>query len=189
MLDHIRGTVEVLEPTRVVLRSGGLGFDLLVPLSTSSALALHAETTLYTHVHISENPRLLGFATQAERDFCRRLLKVAGIGPSIAVGVLSHAALPALKDALARGDEERLTSVRGVGRKTAQRMILDLGEEMRQEAALHPAGPDGVEGDACAALVALGFKEKDARTAIARARKGRPEAEAADLIRAALSGG
>ncbi len=189
MLDHVLGLLVHLEPMRAVVRTGGLGLDLLVPLTTSARLEEGREVLLYTHVHISDSPRILAFSTREERDFCRSLLKVSGVGPAIAVSILSHAPLEELLAALAAGDEGALTRVKGVGKKTAQRILLDLKETAGALAAGVPSrGASREEEDAVAALVALGFKEKEARSAVARVQAKQPGVEAGEIIRRVLAG-
>ena len=188
MLDHVQGVVIELEPTRCVLRCGGLGLDLMVPLSTSENLERGQEACLYTILHIADPPRLLAFATREEREFCRHLLKVNTVGPATALAVLSHASPPRLRRLLAEGDEGALTAVKGVGRKTAQRIILDLGELARRGGSLEEVGPAAQAArDAATALVALGYREEEARKLVDRAHRDRPEAPAGELIRLAMS--
>ena len=112
MLDHLEGLLVHLEPTRAVLRAGGIGFDLLIPLSTSARLEEGKKAVLYTHLHISDSPRILAFSTREERDFCRELLKVSGVGPAIAVSILSHASLGEITAAVSAADEKALTRIK-----------------------------------------------------------------------------
>ena len=189
MLDHLEGLLVRLEPMRAVVSAGGIGFELLVPLTTSSRLREGDRVLLYTHLHISDSPRILAFSTREEREFCRDLLKVSGVGPAIAVSLLSHATLEELTAAVAGGDEKSLTRIKGVGKKTAQRIILDLKEKVGRPGAgpLLPASRE--EEDAAAALVALGFKEKEARESVAKVLRKSPGADAGEIIRRVLAGG
>ena len=189
MLDHLKGLLLHLEPTRAVIRAGGIGFELLVPLTTSARLREGEETTLYTHLHVSDSPKILAFASRAERDFCRDLLKVSGVGPAIAVSILSNASLEEIQAALAAGDEKALTRIKGVGKKTAQRILLDLKDKALRAGRTPAGAPSREEEDAAAALVALGFKEKEARAAVARVLQASPGAEAGEIIRRVLAGG
>jgi Holliday junction DNA helicase RuvA len=150
---------------------------------------------VFTILHVVDGtPSLLGFASRGERELARKLLGVSGVGPSIALALLSVLAPAELARAIARGDTAALRSVKGVGQKTAERLCLELRDAMAKldlgpvEAGGRPAH-DQANDDAIAALVTLGYSEKDARDKLDKARRGRDAAGAADvegLVKAVL---
>ncbi|MBI4617826.1 MAG: Holliday junction branch migration protein RuvA [Planctomycetes bacterium] len=193
MFEYIRGRVTSREPASVVLETGGIGYRILVPLPTSRELVEGRETTLFLHEHGAEDARILcGFATREDRNLFRTLLRVRGIGPKIALSILSALGRETFLRALAREDLSALTGVRGVGKKTAERILVELRDRLPdlESAPMEPRG-DGMPEDAMEgglkALLALGVDRDGARTALEEARReiGEP-AGLGDLVRAAL---
>ena len=191
MYDHLVGTVLRKEPASVVLRVGGVGYDVRTSMGSAEQVRLGSEATLFTHLHVVDGvPTLLGFATRGERDLCRKLLSVSGVGPSIALALLSGDAPARLVRAIEQEDVGALRKVKGIGPKTASRICLELKESLRA-LVLDDAGPGGrpadrTEDDAVAALVTLGFADREARRRIATLRKAEPTLDAEHLIRRAL---
>ncbi len=194
--------VEAL-PTQAVVEVQGVGYEVQIPLSSYDRLpAAGAEVFLLTHLAIREDAHLLyGFLTAAERDLFRMLIHtVSGIGPKIALSVLSGMSVAAFRSAVAAGDVKALSSVQGVGRKTAERIVVELKDKL---GGFGPAGSsvapavgvavpasrveDTRGTDAVAALMALGVKPADAHDSVraALAMLG-PEATVEQLIRACL---
>lgn len=192
MYDHIRGEVVEAQPTRAVLRAGGIGFDLKVPVRTSRDLRPGAEATLFTILHVVDgDPTLLGFATRAERDLARKLLTVSGVGPSVCLAVLSSFTPEQVVAAILAGDAPGLRRVRGVGPRLADRMCLELKETMARFE-IQPASqplvtllPRATE-DAIAGLVVLGYGEKEARTKVSKVLADNRSASTEELIRTVL---
>jgi Holliday junction DNA helicase RuvA len=195
--------VEAL-PTQAVVEVQGVGYEVQIPLSSYDRLpAAGAEVLLLTHLAIREDAHLLyGFLTTAERDLFRLLIHtVSGIGPKIALSVLSGMSVPAFRSAVAAGDVKALSSVQGVGRKTAERIVVELKDKLGGFGpAGSPAAPAAAGGtvpanrvedtrgtDAVAALMALGVKPTEAHDSVraALAMLG-PEATVEQLIRACL---
>ena len=195
MYDHLRGTLVRKQPTRVVLEVGGVGYDLTIPLSSYEGLpVLGEEAVLFTHLHVREDAlRLFGFATADERVFFRRLLDVSGIGPAVALTILSSGRYADFREAVLTENVGLLTRMKGVGKKTAQRIVLDLKDSMEKEdpgatAAAGAAGAAaGLRDDAVAALVTLGFTQGQASAEVGRllARKDGPR-ELGEIVREAL---
>lgn len=173
-----------LGPTSLVIECGGVGYDVRIPLSTYERLKRDSEACVYTHFYVREDElRLYGFATTAERDLFRLLLSVNGVGPSIALAALCALSPAELARAVAASDLRVLQRIKGVGRKLAQRLAVELGD--RAERLLESLGvaevPAGAEGstfarsataaaeDAVAALVTLGFEKKTAEEKVAAA--------------------
>jgi len=189
------GVVMEAFPGGVVVEAGGVGYQVQVPLSTFDRLHMSEgmEVVLLTHLHIRENSQTLyGFATGEERDIFLLLVeRVSGIGPAIAMAVLSGMPVERFKRCVVEGDVAGLSRMKGVGRKTAERIALELKDKVgvaeTWEGAGERAGGAAAE-DAELALLALGFKQAEARRAIAEALGGRPGVGAEELIRLALRG-
>jgi len=199
----LRGTLVEALPTQAVVEVQGVGYEVLIPLSSYDRLpAAGSEVFLLTHLAIREDAHLLyGFLTAAERDLFRLLIHtVSGIGPKIALGVLSGMTVSAFRGAVAAGDVKALSSVQGVGRKTAERIVVELKDKLGgfgsvgSSAAPVSGGTAPVSRvedtrgtDAVAALMALGVKPAEAHDSVraALAMLG-PEATVEQLIRACL---
>ena len=175
MIAFLEGVLEEKHLTRVVLNLGGVGYEVLVPLSTFDRLPEPGTVCrLLTHHHIREDDQLLyGFLTAHELDMFRRLIGVSGIGPKTALAALSGLTPRELTAAVLAGDIKRLSSIQGVGRKTAERIVVELKDKISQAEALEAAAdtraPDEHEAkrrDALLALVALGYKQADAQKMI-----------------------
>jgi Holliday junction DNA helicase RuvA len=196
MYDHLLGEIVEKQASRVVVRCAGVGYEVRVSLNSSAGLVLGAHCQVFTVLHVVDGvPSLLGFSTRAERELARRLLSVSGIGPAIALSLLSVYAPGDLAAAIAHGDVAALKAVKGVGQKTAERICLELREVVHKldlPAADAPAGgplPGRTADDAIAALVTLGYSEKDARDKVERVRRGSSAPPAGDtegLVKAVL---
>lgn len=191
MFDSIHGRVLVREPARVVLEAAGLGYLLHVPLGTFDALpAAGGEARLLLHLVVREDEwRLYGFATGREREAFRDLLRVSGVGPALALVLLSGLGHEALVDAVRSGDVRALVRVKGVGKKTAERVVVELKERWAAGAGdpVLPA-PQGVAGDALRALVALGLEPAEAARRLEALGEVARNVPVADLVRRALRG-
>ena len=171
MYHHLRGRVTSAEPARTVLECGGVGYQLRVPLSTFELLPPPGEEcTLLTHLYVRDDAmELYGFLTEAERTLFRKLVSVSGVGPAAALAMLSHHSVGAVVAAVRRGDATPLTRAKGIGRKTADRVVLELKGAVPELEALVGApavaaagGVDTPEMLTAQALVALGYSESDA---------------------------
>ncbi|HVR07467.1 MAG TPA: Holliday junction branch migration protein RuvA [Thermoanaerobaculia bacterium] len=191
MIGYLKGTVLRSSPERVLVDVQGVGYEVHVPLSTYYELERAGPggtVQLFIHTHLREDGiALFGFASEREKLLFEKLIAVSGIGPRLARVVLSGMAADDLLAALAAGDLARLTSIPGIGRKTAERMVLELRDKMRELAAELPgrAAPAGEE--VVSALVNLGYKPAQAERAVAEARREQPEASFQALLRASLN--
>jgi Holliday junction DNA helicase RuvA len=186
MIGRLRGTLLAKQPPQVLVEAGGVGYEIDVPMSTLYALpALGAEVTLLTHLVVREDAHLLyGFATDRERATFRELLRISGVGPKVALAVLSGLSTDDLARAVAMQDTALLTRVPGIGKKTAERLLLELKGRLAD--ALPGAGgvaAGGASADVMAALVALGYNEREAAAAVKTLAEGVSVEEG---IRAAL---
>lgn len=167
MIGRIAGTLLEKHPPAVVVDAGGVGYEIDVPMSTFYNLpALGERVALLTHLVVREDAQqLYGFLTPAERQAFRELIRISGIGSRTALAVLSGMSVGELAEAVARQDGGRLTRIPGIGKKTAERLLLELkgriGSPSESAAALPAAGST----DVLRALVALGYSEKEAAAA------------------------
>jgi Holliday junction DNA helicase RuvA len=195
MIETIKGRVARKEPTLAVIEVGGVAFAVNVPLGVSERLGgVGSEATLTTYLHVREdNLQLFGFNDREERDLFIRLLTISGVGPKLALGILSRFSPTDLARVVMEGDSRRLTAVRGIGRKTAERLLLEFrgkvdiapvrgaGEASGQE---WSAAQKAIKG-----LESLGYSLQDADEAVRKAIKlipGEPTVE--EIIKAALKG-
>lgn len=198
MISFVRAILTDKQPTHVVVEREGLGLEILIPLSTFTALPEVGESVLlHTHLHVREDAlTLIGFATPAEKELFQLLLTVSGIGVRSALAILSGCRAEELYTWIARGDEVALTRIPGLGKKTAQRMILDLKDKAAQQlqkggltAASTPVVAPQLSEQAVQALTALGFSKLEAQKALEKAAARLGEgAELEDLLRSALQG-
>lgn len=195
VIEQLRGRVARLEQDRVILDVGGVGFAVWVPSSTRGRLRTGEEASLFTHLQVREDAlQLYGFALWEEKEAFEALLKVSGIGPKVGLSILSSLSARELVVAVACGDVQSLTAVSGVGKKTAQRIILELKEQMGAVAAQRaeeeggpavPAQESSAGSEAIAALMVLGYSAVEASKAVATAQNA-GAALTPDLIREAL---
>ncbi len=177
MIAHLRGTILEKHPNRVVVDVGGVGYDVAVPLSTFYVLAdAGGNATLRVHTHVREDAiTLFGFATALELDLFERLISISGIGPKVGLAVLSGIEPAELVVAIQRGDLARLTAIPGVGKKTSERIVLELKDRLpKAEAAAvseSAAAEPVLRDDLLSALINLGYHRPLAEKAVDAALK------------------
>lgn len=192
MIASLRGRLVSCEGNQVILEVGGIGFALTVPATTRDRLPLPGtRVSLHTHLCVREDGfSLFGFGTVAELRAFQLMLGVSGIGPRLAVAVISHLGPDGLYRAVARDDAAMLARVPGIGRKTAQRLIIELQEKVgtRTDAGAGPDFPPAVDYDeAATALMSLGYTGTEAHDAVAAARtRLGAEAPLAEIVRQGL---
>jgi holliday junction DNA helicase RuvA len=193
MIGQLRGRLAGKRPNQVLVDVGGVGYLVQVPLSTYATLGeLHTEVTLLIHTHVREDAlALYGFLSSREKHFFEMLLSASGVGPTLALKILSGMSVEELVPAIRTGDLARLTRIPGVGRKTAERIVVELKDKLDAvvvEAAERPApsSPAGVEADVISALVNLGYDARTAESAVAEARREAGTANFEKLLRSAL---
>lgn len=194
MYEFLEGEVVSRAPARLVLSVAGVGYDLAVSLRDTFPAGVRVR--VWTHLVVREDAHLLfGFQERQGRDLFRLLLTVRGVGPGMALAILSALSRDELVEAVLADDAARLTRVKGVGKKTAEQVLLDLGDKaarLRQELSAAGAPPPVATrnqtnlADAAAALVSIGFSDKDARKQVERAAERVDPANLEALVRAAL---
>jgi Holliday junction DNA helicase RuvA len=175
MIGSLRGRLVDKRPNQILLDVGGVGYQVQIPLSTFAALgALHDETTLLIHTHVREDQfNLFGFFTAREKHCFELLISASGVGPSLALKILSGMSLEELVPAIRKGDLAQLVRIPGVGRKTAERMVVELRDKLAAvdvREAGKPATHSQLESDVASALVNLGYDERSVERAMEKAR-------------------
>ncbi len=197
MIAHLRGTILEKHPNQVILEAAGVGYDIQIPVSTYTTLGETGNTiSLRIHTHVREDAlQLFGFATTEEKLVFERLISVSGIGPKLAVTVLSGLATSELIGAIRTGDVPKLVRIPGVGKKTAERMILELKDKLvaveaaakGETVATAASALEPLEQDVLSALLNLGCSRPAAEDAIQKAKKQGTPAEFEPLFRNALA--
>lgn len=173
MIGYLRGRLLSKEPTHAIVEAGGVGYRVMIPLSTFYELGEEGtETELHIHTHVRDDAiELYGFPTTGERSLFRRLIGISGVGPKLALAIIGGTGPADLLNAIDEGDYARIAQIPGIGKKTAERLVLELRDklpEMRSELhaeadALSPAS--ALKVDLVSALVNLGYRRRDAEKA------------------------
>ena len=187
MIAFIRGMLIEKEPTRAVIEAGGVGYELLVPLSTYEKLPrTGSEAKLLAYHCVREDDEILfGFATDDEKAMFAKLTSVSGVGPKIALAILSGSSVGELAMSIAGGDAKRLAAIRGVGKKTAEKICVELRDKVSEFAFSGRGGegaPSPVAKDAVAALRALGFNEETSSKMVSEVLAKNPDVENVETV-------
>lgn len=190
MIGSLRGKLTDKRPNQILLEVGGVGYQVQIPLSTFAGLgALHDETTLLIHTHVREDQfSLYGFLTAREKHCFELLISASGVGPSLALKILSGMGIEELVPAIRKGDLAQLVRIPGVGKKTAERIVVELRDKLvavEVPEAGKPATRSQLESDVASALVNLGYDARAVERAIEKSR-GPGEADFENLLRASL---
>jgi Holliday junction DNA helicase RuvA len=194
MIGQLRGILADKRPNQVLVDVGGVGYLVAVPLSTYAALGeLHTQVTLLIHTHVREDAfSLYGFLSSREKHLFELLLSASGVGPSLALKILSGMSAEELIPAIRGNDLARLTKIPGVGRKTAERMVVELKDKLEAVVVVEekhaPASPAGVEADVVSALINLGYDGRTAENAVAEGKREAGTSNFEKLLKAALQG-
>lgn len=204
MIGMIAGQVTYLSaPVACVMTSGGVGYEIELPIPAFCTLGVGANVSLFTHLHVREDAHLLfGFTDKAEREIFKKLIKINGVGAKMALAILSTLPAQELHQAVEYGDETALTRVAGIGKKTAQRLIIELkgkldnmgdddfisGKHQPSQESSQTTNPMHVIAETESALVSLGYKEKEAQAAIKTAKQALSDDDltTSNLLKASL---
>ena len=196
MIAFLHGKLADATPTHVVVDCNGVGYSMFIPLSSYDKLPPKgADVKLLTYQHVvarEGTQQLFGFVTPDEREMFLLLISISGIGPKLALNILSSTSISALRSAIAAGDTKTLSALRGIGKKTAERLVVELKDKVGAASAFETKGraPTAEEQrltDAVLALISLGYKQVDAHKAVlVAAEKAGPKASVEELVRAAL---
>jgi len=193
VIGYLEGPLKHLDATLAIVLAGGVGYNVHISLQTYYRLEGRGDAALEVYTHVRDDAlALYGFATPEEKYAFEKLIGIAGIGPTLAQKILSGIDAPDLADAVARGDARKLSSIPGVGKKTAERICLELRDklvvaEVAKDAAPAVATRTSIDDDVHSALVNLGYRPKDADAALDAARKQLGnDAEFSAVLKAAL---
>jgi holliday junction DNA helicase RuvA len=193
MIGHLRGKLFDKRPNQIVVDVNGVGYEVLIPLSTFYALGeLHQDVNLLIHTHVREDVlALYGFVSAREKQLFELLLSASGVGPVLALKILSGMSVEELLPAIRAGDLARLTTIPGVGRKTAERIVVELRDkttamEAPGAAPATSAGRTQLDADVISALVNLGYEQRTAEKAVEEGQGKEGGANFEALLRAAL---
>lgn len=193
MIGFVKGNIAEKHPTYVVVEAGGIGYHIHISLFTYSKIESLEQVKLLTHLHIKEDSHtLFGFSEELERKLFRHLISVSGIGPSTAQIMLSSLQPEEIKMAILSENLDQFQRIKGIGKKTAQRIILDLKDKLSKEPSEGsvtelPAAGNTKKEEALSALVALGFNRLQAQKVLNKLIQDQPELEKVeDLIKVAL---
>lgn len=191
MIHHLRGTLTELTPAFAVLEAAGVGYKVNISLQTYSALAGAREALLYTHpIYKEDDQTLFGFANTYEREIFARLLSVSGVGGNTARVILSSLTADEVVQAISGENVSLLKSIKGIGAKTAQRIIVDLKDKVGGIAAGEPVAAGGssanAKAEAASALEVLGYSPRQVEPLLRKLLKEQPEMKLEDLIKEAL---
>jgi len=192
MIAFLRGRFAEISPTRVVIEAGGVGYEAHISLNTFAGLQGKLEGMLYTHLVVREDAHLLyGFAELAEKEMFINLISVSGVGASTARVVLSYMQPEEITRCIVQGDARSLERVKGIGKKTAERLVLELRDKLGKVvsgANISPLIHNSLQQDALEALTALGIPRNTAMQSIEKVRQAQPEISVEELIKKALRG-
>jgi Holliday junction DNA helicase RuvA len=190
MIAHLRGRLIAKHPNQAIVEASGVGYDVAISIPTFSDLpAAGADVALHIHTHVREDAiALFGFLRLEEKRLFEKLLAVSGIGPKLAITILSGMAVGDMIAAIRSGDVARLTRIPGIGKKTAERMMLELRDKLEEfGAAPAVAATSPVEEDVLSALMNLGYQRAAAERALAAAARNGGKGEFDSLFREALA--
>lgn len=192
MIAHLRGKVLAKHPNQAIVETSGVGYDITISVPTFSELpAIGSEVALHIHTHVREDAlALYGFLRPSEKSLFEKLLTVSGIGPKLAITILSGMAADEMVGAIRGNDVARLTRIPGIGKKTAERMVLELHDKLPDVGAVAaPAMPviSAVEEDVLSALVNLGYQRASAEKALSTVMKDGAAKSFDHIFRAVLS--
>lgn len=190
MIAHIRGKLLAKRPNQAVVETSGVGYDLTITVPTFSDLpAVGSEVALHVHTHVREDViALFGFLQAGEKQLFEKLITVSGIGPKLAITVLSGMAADAMVGAIRHNDVAQLTRIPGIGKKTAERMVLELRDKLEAFTAAPAAAPvSDVEEDVISALENLGYQRAIAEKAVGAAASGTSGLSFDELFRKSLA--
>ena len=192
MIDYIKGQIIELTPTELILECGGVGYSILISLQTYEKMQLQTQTVAYIHHYLREDEELYyGFATKDERELFRLLIGVSGIGAGSARMMLSSLTSDEIRQAILSENVSRIKSVKGIGLKTAQRLVLELKDKIVKGAGtdsgtIFQPSTNALVDEATTALVMLGFTKANINKVMPAILKENPTARVEDLIKAAL---
>ncbi|MGA8265632.1 MAG: Holliday junction branch migration protein RuvA [Ignavibacteriaceae bacterium] len=189
MIGYLSGKIVSAKPTRIILDVNGVGYVVNISINTFEKISNKSSVSLFIFTSVKEDSiSLFGFYTESEKEMFELSISVNGIGPKLALSILSGIQVDELRQAIISGDISRIVSVPGIGRKTAERLVLELKSKVGSVAAEgEEAVPFSIKNEAIAALTTLGYNSKQAEKSIRDVLAEYPKATLEDLIKKALS--
>jgi len=188
MIGYLKGKLISSKPTQIILDVNGVGYKIGISINTFEKVVDKDEVSLFIHTHVKEDSiSLFGFFSEAEKEMFELLISISGIGPKIALGLLSGITADSLKEAIEEGNVTRITAVPGIGRKTAERLVLELRSKVEDISFGETSEiPPSVKSEAVSALTTLGYNIKIAEKAVRDLLSEKPDYSLEDLIKKAL---
>ena len=187
MIGKLKGTIDSIKPSEVVLDVGGVGYVVSIPFSTHTAIVDASQVSLHIHTHVREDQiRLFGFFSEEEKALFEVLIHIQGIGPSIALSVLSGIEPERLYDAVQNNNPAPLTAIPGIGKSKAEKLVFELKRKLKRPKGSTGASAPSAGADAVEALVSLGFDERKAAAAVDGVLKDDPSCRIEHLVKNAL---
>jgi Holliday junction DNA helicase RuvA len=188
VIAHLRGKIAEKTPSRLIVDVNGVGYEVFIPVTTFNALpAIGSDVAIDIHTHVREDIiALYGFSSRHERAIFEKLVSISGIGPKLAITILSGGSVEDLVGAIRRNDLARLTAIPGVGKKTAERIVVELKDKLQDFTLPVAASKAPVETDVLSALENLGYNRVLAESAVRRAMEGDGEATFDTLFKRTL---
>lgn len=188
MIGYLKGKLISSKPTQIILDVNGVGYKIGISINTFEKVVDKDEVSLFIHTHVKEDSiSLFGFFSEAEKEMFELLISISGIGPKIALGLLSGITVDSLKEAIEEGNVTRITAVPGIGRKTAERLVLELRSKVEDISFGETSKiPPSVKSEAVSALTTLGYNIKIAEKAVRDLLSEKPDYSLEDLIKKAL---
>ncbi len=191
MITHLSGTIEEVRLDKAIIDVAGMGYTFFATPATLSSLEVGKQVKILTHLVVREDAWLLfGFAGRDERDIFSTLITVSGIGPKLALAALAVFTPDELRSAVSQGDLAALTQIPGVGKKSAQRILVEIGDKLGEPSEATTAANSGIDSagreEVCHALEQLGWRTPLAQKAVKEAAEANPQAQVPELLRAAL---
>ncbi len=189
MIGYLKGKIISKKPTELLLDVNGIGYLINITTNTYESISSDENISLFTYLSVKEDSlTLYGFASLAEKEMFKLLISISGVGPKLAQGVLSGIQIEELKNAIQDGDVSRMIAIPGIGRKTAERLIVELRDKVDTVAVIEGEEPAGsIRTDAIAALTSLGYNRNQADKIIRNILSAEPQIGIEDLIRKALA--
>jgi holliday junction DNA helicase RuvA len=189
MIGHLKGNIISSKPTQILLDVNGVGYKVGISINTFEKIVDKAEVSLFIHTHVKEDSiSLFGFFTESEKEMFELLISISGIGPKIALGLLSGISVESLKEAIEEGNVSRIIAVPGIGRKTAERLVLELRSKVEDiSAGDFTKTQPSIKSEAISALTTLGYNAKVAEKAVRDLLIENQNYSLEDLIKKALS--
>jgi len=189
MIGHLKGKIISSKPTQILLDVNGVGYKVGISINTFEKIVDKAEVSLFIHTHVKEDSiSLFGFFTESEKEMFELLISISGIGPKIALGLLSGISVESLKEAIEEGNVSRIIAVPGIGRKTAERLVLELRSKVEDiSTGEFTKTQPSIKSEAMAALTTLGYNAKVAEKAVRDLLIENQNYSLEDLIKKALS--